>query len=55
MCVVGYIDIGGASCPGIGGLNVCITGIVKYIYVGGASCLGNRGTKYFCKLRIRMF
>jgi hypothetical protein len=29
--------------------------IVKYIDGGEVSCLGNSGTKYFYKLRIRIF
>jgi hypothetical protein len=38
-CIEKYIDVGRASCPGMGGLNIYITCIVKYIYVEGALCL----------------
>jgi hypothetical protein len=40
---VKYIVLEGASCPGIGGLNVCVRGILKYIDAGGASCPGIGG------------
>jgi hypothetical protein len=34
--IVEYTEIKRASCPGIRGLNVYITGILKYTDVGGA-------------------
>jgi hypothetical protein len=42
-----YIDVGGASGPGIGGLNIYIECIVKYIDVGGASCPGIGGLNIY--------
>jgi hypothetical protein len=33
-CIVDYIVLGGASCPGIGGLTIYIRCILKYIDVG---------------------
>jgi hypothetical protein len=47
-CIVEYIyiDIGGASCPGMGELSIYIRCTVKYIDGGGASCLCNRRVKY---------
>jgi hypothetical protein len=43
--IVEYIEIVWASCPGIGRLNIYITGILKYIDVEAAQCLGNRRVK----------
>jgi hypothetical protein len=54
-CVVKYIDVVGASCPGIAEFSIYISCIVKYIDVGGASCHGNRTIKYlhkgYCEIR----
>jgi hypothetical protein len=33
--IVEYVDVGGASCPGIGRLTIYIRCILKYIDVGG--------------------
>jgi hypothetical protein len=36
-CIVEYIDIGGASCPGIGGPNTFINYVLEYFYNKWAS------------------
>jgi hypothetical protein len=45
-CTVEYIAIVGASCLGMGELNIYIKCIVKYIDGGGASSLCYRRVKY---------
>jgi hypothetical protein len=45
--VVDYVDVGGASCPGIGGLSIYIRFTLKYIDVEGASCPGIGGLNIY--------
>jgi hypothetical protein len=54
-CIVEYIVIVGASCPGIGGLHVYIRFIVEYIVVGGASCPGIGGLITFINHILKYF